>query len=108
LLTKEAIDWTRDQYLSDPAREAGDPGPSPGLACDLEGLPPALIQSAQYDPLRDEAAAYGQRLTAAGVPTQSILYDGMVHGFMRMGALIDCAGEALADGSKALRKAFGG
>ncbi len=107
LLTKQAIDWTRDQYLADPLEEATDPGASPGLTRELAGLPPALIQSAQYDPLRDEAEDYAARLTAAGVPVESILYDGMVHGFMRMGALIDCAGEALADGSRALRTAFG-
>lgn len=106
LLTKQAIDWTRDQYLTDPLEEATDPGASPGLARELAGLPPALIQTAQYDPLRDEAKAYAERLAAAGVPVESILYDGMVHGFMRMGALIDCAGEALADGAAALRRAF--
>lgn len=108
LLTKQAIDWTRDQYLGDPLDEATDPGASPGLALDLAGLPPALIQTAQYDPLRDEAEAYAARLAAAGVPVESIGYDGMIHGFMRMGALVDCAGEALADGSRALRQAFGG
>jgi len=107
LLTKAAIDWTRDQYLADPAGEATDPGASPGLASELAGLPPALVQTAQYDPLRDEAKAYAERLAAAGVPVESILYDGMVHGFMRMGALVDCAGEALGDGSRALRAAFG-
>ncbi len=106
LLTKQAIDWTRDQYLADPGKEASDPGASPGLARDLAGLPPALVQTAQYDPLRDEAKDYAERMAAAGVPVESIGYDGMVHGFMRMGALIDCAGEALADGSKALRAAF--
>ncbi|MCZ6861541.1 MAG: alpha/beta hydrolase [Alphaproteobacteria bacterium] len=106
LLTKQAIDWTREQYLADPHEEAADPGASPGLARELAGLPPALIQTAQYDPLRDEAKAYAERLAAAGVPIESILYDGMVHGFMRMGALIDCAGEALADGAAALRRAF--
>ncbi len=106
LLTKQAIDWTRDQYLADPGRQASEPGASPGLARELAGLPPALIQSAQYDPLRDEARDYAKRLAAAGVPVESIGYDGMVHGFMRMGALVDCAGEALADGSRALRAAF--
>ncbi|HUT49494.1 MAG TPA: alpha/beta hydrolase [Alphaproteobacteria bacterium] len=107
LLTKAAIDWTLKQYVTD-ASEARDPRASPGLASDLAGLPPALVQTAEFDPLRDEGEAYADALKAAGVPTETIRYDGMVHGFMRMGALVDRAAVGLNDGASALRKAFSG
>jgi len=105
LLTKAAIDWTLAQYTSGPG-EAQDPRASPGLERDLAGLPPALVQTAEFDPLRDEGEAYGEALMAAGVPTEIVRYDGMVHGFMRMGKLVDRAHDALADGAASLKKAF--
>jgi acetyl esterase len=107
LLTKAAIEWTMAQYLDGPAA-AKDPRASPGLADDLAGLPPALVQTAEFDPLRDEGKAYAEALKAAGVPTHYARYDGMVHGFMRMGALVDRAGEALSDGAEALKDAMTG
>jgi len=51
-------------------------------------LPPALIISAEYDTLRDEAQAYGERLSAAGVPTRYLCAAGMVHGFLQMRGLV--------------------
>jgi acetyl esterase len=105
LLTKAAIDWTLAQYTAGPG-EAQDPRASPGLERDLAGLPPALVQTAEFDPLRDEGEAYGAALKAAGVPARIIRYDGMVHGFMRMGKLVDRAHDGLADGAAALKKAF--
>lgn len=107
LLTKAAIDWTLEQYVTH-ADAAHDPRASPGLARDLTGLPRALVQTAEYDPLRDEGEAYADALKAAGVPTETIRYDGVVHGFMRMGALVDRAAVGLSDGAAALRKAFAG
>jgi acetyl esterase len=107
LLTKAAIDWTLAQYTAGPG-EAQDPRASPGLERALAGLPPALVQTAEFDPLRDEGEAYGAALKAAGVPVEIIRYDGMVHGFMRMGALVDRAHDGLADGAVALKKAFDG
>jgi len=107
LLTKAAIDWTLAQYTDNPG-EAQDPRASPGLERDLAGLPPALVQTAEFDPLRDEGEAYGEALKGAGVPVEIIRYDGMVHGFMRMGALVDRAADALDDGAAALRNAFAG
>jgi acetyl esterase len=105
LLTKAAIDWTLQQYTAGPG-EAQDPRASPALERELAGLPPALVQTAEFDPLRDEGEAYGAALKAAGISTEIIRYDGMVHGFMRMGALVDRAHDALADGAAALKKAF--
>ncbi len=106
LLTRAAIRWTESRYLSN-ALDRTDPRASPGLAADLSGLPPALVQTAEYDPLRDEGKAYADALAAAGVAAEYIRYDGMIHGFMRMGAIVDRAGVALSDGARALRAAFG-
>ncbi len=105
LLTKVALDRTRDMYLGAP-EDLRDPQASPILGRDLAGLPPALVQTAGYDPLRDEGKEYADKMKAAGIAVEYICYDGMIHGFARMGALIDCAGTALDDGARALRGAF--
>jgi len=105
LLSAEAIRWTMAQYLENEAI-ARDPRASPALASSLTGLAPALVQTAEFDPLRDEGQAYADALKAAGVPTEYVLYEGMVHGFMRMGALVDRAGVALRYGADKLRAAY--
>lgn len=64
----------------------------PIFADDLSGLPPALIITAEYDTLRDEAKAYADRLESSGVPTK---YSGMVHGFLQMVGLVDEANETI-------------
>ena len=72
----------------------------------MRGLPPALVQTAAFDPLSDEGKAYADRLAAAGVPAAHTRYDGMIHGFVRMGAVVDAAAAAIAEGATALRSAF--
>ena len=67
-LTSRDMAWFKGHYLGDPL-EAGNPHASPLRAADLRGLPPALVQTAEYDPLRDEGEAYAARLREAGVPT---------------------------------------
>jgi acetyl esterase len=104
-LSDAAIAWMRDCYLNDPF-DATDPMASPGIAKNLGGLPPALIQTAEFDPLHDEAKAYAEALRAAGGTAIHINYPGMIHGFMRMGAMVDEAAIALDDASKALRGIF--
>jgi acetyl esterase len=106
LLTRDAIEWCKYQYLRD-AEDARDPLASPLLADDLAGLPPALVQTAEFDPLLDEGTAYAERLAAAGVATEHLTYAGMVHGFVRMGALIDDANTAIADAAARLKAALG-
>ncbi len=83
-----------------------DPRFSPALTKDLNGLPPALIITAEFDPLRDEGEAYGEKLRAAGVPAEVTRYEGMVHGFFSMGALFEKGKAAIAESAAALRKAF--
>lgn len=105
LLTSAAMDQFIDWYL--PSRIArSDPHASPQLAADHSGLPPAWIAAAEFDPLRDEAIRYAETLKRAGVPVEFTLYEGMIHGFARMGAKIDAGITALDDVAAALRRAF--
>ncbi len=105
LLTRAAMEMFADWYLVDRARRA-DPLASPLLAASHQGLPPALVQTAEFDPLRDEGAAYAEKLRAAGVAVTYRLYPGMLHGFARMGAKVDQGRRALDDAAAALRRAL--
>jgi acetyl esterase len=104
-LSREEMRWFWRQYLPDEAAGA-NPYASPLRADDLRGLPPALILTAEYDPLRDEGEAYGRRLQAAGVPVIVSRYDGMVHGFLGMAPVVERARDALAEVAAELRSAF--
>ena len=104
-LTTDAMKWFWDHYLSNDA-DAANPYAAPAAAKDLNGLPPALVITAEFDPLRDEGEAYAQRLRAAGVATTSSRYDGMIHGFFGMPAVIDKGKQAISEASSALRAAF--
>jgi acetyl esterase len=105
MLTRESMRWFINHYLKSRS-EAQDWRASPIRAASLSGLPPALVVTAGYDPLRDEGAAYAARLTEAGVPVDYVCYGGMVHGFMPMGRLIDTGNRALAHVAATLRQAL--
>ena len=77
-LTLESLEECYDLYLSDPA-QAKEPYASPLFAEDLSGLPPALVTTAEFDPLRDEGEAYAARLADAGVAVMQRRFDGHVH-----------------------------
>jgi acetyl esterase len=79
-LTAADMRWFWDQFV--PPEHRHDPYAVPLQADDVSGAAPALIQTAEYDPLRDEAEAYGQRLADAGVPVTTTRYDGVIHGFV--------------------------
>lgn len=102
LLERDEMRWYVDQYLTDPAQVA-DPVVSLLRAPDLRGLPRALVISAEYDPLRDEAEAYAERLADAGVQVRLSRYDGMVHGFAWMAGCIDRALELYDEIARELR-----
>jgi acetyl esterase len=105
-LTREAMQWFWEQYL--PSGDWLQPDASPLRAPDLDSVAPAHIVTAEYDVLRDEGEAYGRRLQDAGVPTVISRYDGMIHGFFRLPAVVPRANEALSEAASALRQAFEG
>lgn len=88
---RPALQWYWDQYVPSRA-DREHPYASP-LHADLRGLPPAVIVIAGHDPLRDEAIAFGDALTAAGVDTVRCRYDGGIHGFLTM-PMLDLAQRA--------------
>ena len=101
-LTKKEMEWFRDHYLSS-MDDAQNPHASPLLARDLSGLPPALIITAECDPLRDEGEAYAQRLQDAGVPVTLTRYAGMIHPFFSLSGVIPQAFDALQQVATAIR-----
>ena len=103
--TRDAMAWFRDLYLPDEASWK-DPDASPVFAEDLGRLPPALIVSAGFDPLRDDAKAYADALTAAGVPAEYVCYGGMIHGFLNMPAVLDDGREAVERVARAIEGAL--
>jgi len=87
-LTKAEMEWFRGHYLRS-LEDARNPHASPLLENDLRGLPPALVITAECDPLRDEGHDYAQRLESAGVPVTYTCYAGMIHPFFSLsGALL--------------------
>ena len=104
LLTTKDMVWFWRHYLRD-ERDGGHPYASPLRAEDLSRLPPALVITAEYDPLRDEGEAYAERLRAAGVPAVCSRYDGVFHGFFAMPTMLDKAKQAIQEAGDALRAA---
>jgi acetyl esterase len=88
------MDWFIGHYLSGGA-DAKDPRVSPLYADDLRGLAPALVITAEFDPLRDEGEAYGERLEEAGNDVVLRRFDGQIHGFFPLGAVIPAANDAV-------------
>jgi acetyl esterase len=103
-LTKSEMEWFRDHYLSS-IDDARDPYASPLLAPDLRGLPPALIITAECDPLRDEGEAYAKRLEEAGVAVTCTRYSGMIHPFFSLSGAIPQAFDAIQQVADAVRSA---
>ncbi len=91
--------------------ERSIPGPAGEIGLRVytpAGQGPALIITAEFDPLRDEAVSYAKRLRAAGVPVVCQRYDGMIHGFFGMAAGVDAARTAIRQAGDTLRSALAG
>lgn len=104
-LTRESMAHYRALYTPD-AVHWTDWRASPLLAKDHRGLPPALVLTAGFDPLRDEGRAYADALSAAGVPTQYVCFERQIHGFLTMSRIIDEASLAVALCGSALQRAW--
>ena len=107
LLTRDSIAYYRGHYLLDAAQWT-DWRASPLLAPDHRGLPPALVLTAGFDPLRDEGLQYANALSAAGVPAQYVCFERQIHGFITMGRLLEEANTAVELCAGALRRAWRG
>ncbi|MDF0725410.1 alpha/beta hydrolase [Cytobacillus sp. S13-E01] len=104
-LTKSAMNWFRDCYLNGP-EDVRNPLAAPLQIEDKRDLPRALIITAGFDPLRDEGKAYADSLSGAGVETEYKCYDGMIHGFVSMFALLDQGKVAVEHVGNSLRGVF--
>lgn len=105
LLTADTMTYFHDHYIADKAQDL-DWRASPLLHPDLSRLPPALVLTAGYDPLRDEALQYSHRLTQAGNRCTHILFERQIHGFITMGRVIDEANAAVQICAAELRRAL--
>jgi acetyl esterase len=106
LFNRHSVAWYARHYLARP-EDATHPLASPLRAADLTGLPPALVITAEYDPLRDQGEAYARRLADAGVPVELSRYPGMAHGFFAMAGTVDAARTAHLQAARHLREHLG-
>ena len=103
LLTSALMEWFTAHYMG----AGGDlrhRDASPLFVEDLSELPPAVVITAEFDPLRDEGESYASRLRQAGVEARASRYDGMIHGFFGMDAVFDASRKAMDEAVAALRK----
>lgn len=105
MLTRDDMVWFWRHYLTNKA-DGLHPYASPLRAKELQGLPPALVITAEFDPLRDEGEAYAEKLRRAGVPVKLTRYDGMIHNFVRMFPILDRGREAVQEAGRTLRAAL--
>jgi acetyl esterase len=105
-LERASMQWFYDLYATTPA-DFADPRFSPLRASDHSGLAPAVVITAEYDPLRDQGEEYARLLAAAGTPTEAVRADGLIHGFFGMHAFMPPGKESWDVAVTALRRAFG-
>ena len=107
LLTAADMAWFVGHYVKDPAALAS-PKLLPMRAASLAGLPPALVITAEYDPLRDEGNAYAAKLIAAGVPVEARSYRGTIHGFYTFFTVMSLGRQAVDQGIGWLKRTLVG
>jgi acetyl esterase len=106
-LTAADMRWFFSCYTDAGRSDPTDWRISPLRAPDLSEVAPAVVLTAEFDPLRDEGRAYAARLEGAGVPVVRMPYDGMIHGFFGLSAAFDASRDALQRISAELARAFG-
>ncbi len=104
-LYRDELQWHQDNYLPDPAR-ATDPLVSPLDHGDLANLPPALILTAQCDPLHAQGELYAEALKRAGVPVEHRQWPGMIHGFFQLPTVFGEGAEAVQVAGQALQRSL--
>ncbi|MEU9201077.1 alpha/beta hydrolase [Streptomyces sp. NPDC048332] len=105
LFNDKSVQWYWDNYLASP-EDGAHPLVSPLRAPDHSGLPPALVITAEYDPLRDEGEQYAVRLRDCGVLVESTRYPGVAHGFFAMAGSLDAGRRAIGQAAAYLRRTF--
>lgn len=105
-LTERSIAWYMDHYFRSDTSVKKNPRLSPLWETDVAGAPPALIVAAEFDPLRDEALAYAERLRAVNIPVDVQFCKGLIHGFSLMTALSPAAMDATLEMARALGKSL--
>jgi acetyl esterase len=106
ILSRADMEWFWGHYLANPADHT-NPYACPAHVKSLRGLPPALVITAEFDPLRDEGEAFARRLEEELVPTVLKRYVGVTHGFFGMPSVLDISKAAIAEVGAALRTAIG-
>jgi len=109
-LTRKAMEWFWDAYITDPAERAKiTASPNQATTEQLAGLPPTLLLVDEADVLRDEGEAYAAKLREAGVPITTVRYDGVIHDFMLLNPISEAKGTraAIAQATAHLREALG-
>lgn len=105
ILTERTVQWFLNHYIADRSLET-EPRVSPLLASDLQGLPPAFVATAGFDPLRDEGRAYADRMRAAGVPVEHVCAQGSLHGFFSTAGGLRESARVLSLTADAVRRAL--
>ncbi len=106
-LTRNMMSWFLDTYLAGHKAAVNNARVSPLLATDLSGLPPAIVVTAEHDPLRDEGDAYAAALQAAGVAVEHRCYQGEIHDFYTLEGILPEASDALAHLARSIEGALG-
>jgi acetyl esterase len=104
-LTRKIIERVTPLYINEPA-DVLNPYVSPLLSENFSGLPPGLVITAEFDPLRSEGEAYAARLSSEGIPCRAHRYNGMIHGFVSFSGLLPQADRAIGEMAAALSEAL--
>ncbi len=104
-LTRASLEWCYDTYAP-VSVDRTEPDLSPLWTEDLGELPPALVITAEFDPVRDEGEDYAERMRCAGVSVESTRYEGTIHNFMLLAGVMETGRTALDQAARALRDAF--